>query len=141
LFIAICSIQKFNSLIMNHKIINTKNAPEAIGPYSQAVIHNGTVYCSGQIALNADKMELVEGGIEEQTHKVMNNLKAVLNEAGSDFSKVVKCSIYLDSMDDFPKVNEIYGKYFNENPPARETVAVETLPKNVLIEISCIAYV
>lgn len=116
---------------MNHKIINTKNAPEAIGPYSQAVIHNGTVYCSGQIALIADTMELVEGGIEEQTHKVMNNLKAVLNEAGCDFSKVVKCSIYLDNMDDFPKVNEIYGKYFNVNPPARETVAVETLPKNV----------
>ncbi len=126
---------------MNHQIINTKNAPEAIGPYSQAVIYNGTVYCSGQIALNAETMTLAEGGIEQQTHKVMNNLKAVLNEAGSDFSKVVKCSIYLDSMDDFPKVNEIYGRYFKENPPARETIAVETLPKNVLIEISCIAYI
>lgn len=126
---------------MNHQIINTKNAPEAIGPYSQAVIYNGTVYCSGQIALNAETMILEEGGIEQQTHKVMKNLKAVLNEAGSDFSKVVKCSIYLDSMDDFPKVNEIYGKYFKENPPARETVAVETLPKSVLIEISCIAYI
>lgn len=126
---------------MNHQIINTKNAPEAIGPYSQAVIYNGTIYCSGQIALNAETMILEEGGIEQQTHKVMKNLKAVLNEAGSDFSKVVKCSIYLDSMDDFPKVNEIYGKYFKENPPARETVAVETLPKSVLIEISCIAYI
>lgn len=126
---------------MSHKIIQTTKAPEAIGPYSQAVNHNGTLYCSGQIALDPSSMSIIEGGVEEQTRQVMENLKAVLNEAGSDFSKVVKCSIFLDDMNDFPKVNEIYGSYFTGNPPARETVAVQTLPKNVLVEVSCIAYV
>lgn len=126
---------------MNHKIIATKDAPSAIGPYSQAVIYNGTVYCSGQIALDPSKMEVVEGGIEKQTEQVMKNLEAVLKAAGTDFNRVVKCSIFLDDMSDFAVVNEIYGRFFKENPPARETVAVQTLPKNVLVEISCIAYV
>lgn len=125
---------------MSHKIVKTTNAPEAIGPYSQAVHHNGTIYCSGQIALDSHTMNIVEGGVKEQTKQVMENLKAVLAEAGSDLSKVVKCTIYLDDMNDFSVVNEIYGSYFSANPPARETVAVQTLPKNVLVEISCIAY-
>lgn len=127
--------------VMSKKIVNTVHAPEAIGPYSQAVVHNNMVYCSGQIALDAASMQVVEGGIEEQTRVVMNNIDTILKEAGSGFSKVLKCSIFLDDMDDFPKVNEIYGSYFDSEPPARETVAVKTLPKNVLIEISCIAYI
>lgn len=126
---------------MNHSIVKTKKAPAAIGPYSQAVVHNNIVYCSGQIALDADTMEIIEGGVEEQTRRVMENLNEVLLEAGSGFGKVLKCSIFLDDMDDFKTVNEIYGEFFTENPPARETVAVQTLPKNVLVEISCIAYI
>lgn len=126
---------------MNHKVIQTSKAPAAIGPYSQAVVHNNIVYCSGQIALDAEAMEIVDGGVEVQARKVMENLNEVLLEAGSGFGKVLKCSIFLDNMDDFKTVNEIYGEFFNENPPARETVAVQTLPKNVLVEISCVAYI
>ena len=126
---------------MNHRVIKTDKAPAAIGPYSQAVVHNNIVYCSGQIALDAETMEIIEGGVEEQTRRVMNNLNEVLLEAGSGFGKVLKCSIFLDSMNDFKTVNGVYGEYFSENPPARETVAVQTLPKNVLVEISCIAYI
>ena len=120
-------------------IVATNSAPAAIGPYSQAVIHNGLVYCSGQIALNPDTMEIVGEDAKSQAQQVMKNLAEVLRAAGSDFSKVIKCSIFLDSMDDFGVVNEVYGAFFTENPPARETVAVQTLPKNVLVEISCIA--
>ncbi|MFU8812010.1 MAG: RidA family protein [Balneolaceae bacterium] len=125
---------------MNHQTIRTDNAPAAIGPYSQAVVHNNVVYCSGQIGLNPSSMDIVEGGIEAQAKQVMENLKAVLLAADTHFGKVLKCSIYLADMNDFAKVNEIYGAYFGEKPPARETVAVRTLPKNVLVEISCIAY-
>ena len=121
------------------KIVATNSAPAAIGPYSQAVIHNGLVYCSGQIALNPDTMEIVGEDAKSQALQVMKNLAEVLRAAGSDFSKVIKCSIFLDSMDDFGVVNDVYGAFFTENPPARETVAVQTLPKNVLVEISCIA--
>ena len=124
---------------MSKKIVSTDKAPAAIGPYSQAVIFNGIVYCSGQIALIPETMEIVKGGIEEQAEQVMKNLSEVLKAAGSDFSKVLKCTIYLQSMDDFIAVNGIYGAVFPENPPARETVAVKTLPRNVLVEISCIA--
>ena len=123
------------------KIVSTDQAPAAIGPYSQAVIHGGLVYCSGQIALNPVTMEIVGEDAETQAKQVMNNLGEVLSAAGSDFSKVIKCSIFLDSMDDFGVVNEVYGAFFTENPPARETVAVQTLPKHVLVEISCIASV
>lgn len=123
------------------KIVSTDQAPAAIGPYSQAVIYGGLVYCSGQIALDPVTMEIVGEDAETQAKKVMNNLGEVLSAAGSDFSKVIKCSIFLDSMDDFGVVNEVYGAFFTENPPARETVAVQTLPKNVLVEISCIASV
>ena len=121
------------------KIVATNSAPAAIGPYSQAGIHNGLVYCSGQIALNPDTMEIVGEDAKSQAQQVMKNLAEVLRAAGSDFSKVIKCSIFLDIMDDFGVVNEVYGAFFTENPPARETVAVQTLPKNVLVEISCIA--
>jgi len=123
------------------KIVSTDQAPAAIGPYSQAVIHGGLVYCSGQIALNPVTMAIVGEDAETQAKQVMNNLGEVLSAAGSDFSKVLKCSIFLDSMDDFGVVNEVYGAYFEVDPPARETVAVQTLPKHVLVEISCIASV
>lgn len=126
---------------MNHKVIQTSKAPAAIGPYSQAVVHNNIVYCSGQIALDAETMEIIEGGVEEQTRQVLENLSEVLLKAGSGFGKVLKCSIFLDDMNDFKIVNGIYSEFFNENPPARETVAVQTLPKNVLVEISCVAYI
>lgn len=125
---------------MNHKVVQTDNAPQAIGPYSQAVIHSNIIYCSGQIPLDPETMEVVTGGIKQQTKQVMENLNEVLLRAGSNFGKVLKCSIFLDNMSDFKTVNSIYGTYFGENPPARETVAVDTLPKNVLVEISCIAY-
>ena len=125
----------------NKKIVSTDQAPAAIGPYSQAIIHGGLVYCSGQIALDPVTMEIVGEDAETQARQVMNNLGEVLRSAGSDFSKVIKCSIFLDSMDDFGVVNNVYGAFFTENPPARETVAVQTLPKNVLVEISCIASV
>jgi 2-iminobutanoate/2-iminopropanoate deaminase len=123
------------------KIISTSKAPAAIGPYSQAIEYNGVLYCSGQIPLDPSTMEIVGDNAADQAKQVMKNLKSVLEEAGSNFSKVIKCSIFLDDMGDFGEVNEIYGSYFKSDPPARETVAVQTLPKSVLVEISCIAYI
>jgi len=123
------------------KIIHTSEAPEAIGPYSQAVAYDGMVYCSGQIGLDPHTMKFVGNDVESQARQVMKNLKAVLEEAGSGFEKVIKCSIFLADMDDFSTVNEIYGSFFSDQPPARETVAVKTLPKNCRVEIGCIAFV
>ena len=122
------------------KIHSTDKAPAAIGPYSQATSHNGILYCSGQIPLNPETMEIVGNNAAEQADQVMKNLEAVLKEAGIGFSNVLKCSIFLADMDDFGAVNEVYGARFETDPPARETVAVKTLPKSVLVEISCIAY-
>lgn len=124
---------------MEKILIHTDKAPEAIGPYSQAIVYNGLVYCSGQIALQPDTMQIISGGIEEQTRQVLKNLGSVLSAAGSSYMNVLKCSIFLDDMKDFPEVNKIYGDFFDDQPPARETVAVKELPKSVLIEISCIA--
>ena len=121
------------------KIINTPNAPAPIGPYSQAVLNNDTLYVSGQIAIDPSTGNLVEGSIEEETLQVMKNLEAILKAADLDFSNVLKCSIFISNMGDFGKINEVYGQYFQENPPARETVEVSVLPKNVNVEISCIA--
>ncbi len=124
---------------MARKIIYTDDAPEPIGPYSQAVYINGMLFVSGQIPLDPFSGALIKNGIEEETVQVMENLKAILQAAEMDFSNVVKCSIFLSDMHDFPKVNEVYGRYFKTNPPARETVEVSVLPKNANIEISCIA--
>jgi len=121
------------------QIINSSSAPAPIGPYSQAVIAGNTLYVSGQIALDADTGELINENITEETHAVMKNLDAILREAGYAFEDVVKCSIFIKSMDDFATINEAYGQYFKQNPPARETVEVSKLPKNVNVEISCIA--
>ncbi|MBU0578195.1 RidA family protein [Patescibacteria group bacterium] len=125
---------------MSKQIISTINAPEAIGPYSQAVVHDEIVYCSGQIALNPETMETVGKTAAEQAKQVMENLKSVLEEAGSNLEKVLKCTVYVKDLNDFTAVNEIYGSYFPENPPARVTVEVSRLPKDVLVEIDCIAY-
>jgi 2-iminobutanoate/2-iminopropanoate deaminase len=122
------------------KIITTLNAPAPIGPYNQAVFVNDTLYISGQIGLNPHSMELVEGGVKNEAEQVMVNLKSVLEAAEMNFDQVVKSSIFLSDMADFGLVNEVYGSYFNnENAPARETIAVKTLPKNVSVEISMIA--
>ena len=124
---------------MSKSIIFTPDAPAPIGPYSQATEANGTVYVSGQVAIDPATSKLIEGGVAEQTEQVMKNLEAVLKAAGLTFANVVKCSIFVKSMDDFGTVNGIYGKAFPENPPARETVEVARLPLDVLVEISCIA--
>ena len=121
------------------KIINTTNAPTPIGPYSQAVMANGVLYTSGQIAIDPKTRELVDSSIEDETRMVMENIKAVLTEAGLGFSNVVKCSIFISDMDNFSRINAVYAEYFTENPPARETVEVTRLPKDVNIEISVIA--
>jgi len=126
---------------MSKKIVSTKDAPAAIGPYSQAVIHNGLVYCSGQIPIDPATGEFAGADIASQAEQVMKNLDGLLKASGSHFSKVIKCTIFLADMGDFAVVNGIYGRFFPENPPARETVAVKTLPKNALVEISCIAIV
>lgn len=122
------------------KIISTANAPAAIGPYSQANFANGTLYISGQIPVDPTTNELVEG-IENETHQVMKNLKAILTEAGMTFKNVVKATIFLKDMGDFAVMNTIYASYLEEGTyPARETVQVSCLPKNVNVEISMIAH-
>ncbi|MFC0344802.1 RidA family protein [Epilithonimonas hispanica] len=122
------------------KIIHTSEAPAAIGPYSQATLVNGTLYISGQIPVDPETGKLVEG-IDKETHQVMKNLKAILTAADMNFDNAVKASIFLKNMDDFAVVNEIYASYFNNDQfPARETVQVSCLPKNVDVEISMIAY-
>jgi 2-iminobutanoate/2-iminopropanoate deaminase len=119
--------------------IHTSDAPEPIGPYSQAIESNGFIFTSGQIAINPLTGELVQKDVIEQTRTVIENLKAVLKAANSGLEQVVKTTIYLKDMDDFPNVNTVYAEYFSQTQPARSTVEVSRLPKNVLIEIDCIA--
>jgi len=120
--------------------IATTDAPQAIGPYSQAIQAGGLVYCSGQISLDPASGQIVGKDVSEQTERVLKNLSAVLKAAGSDTSKVVKCTVFLKSMQDFAAMNAVYGKYFSgDAPPARATVAVSGLPRDVLVEIDCIA--
>lgn len=122
------------------KNIETKKAPLPIGPYSQAVLVNGVLYTSGQIALHPETDELILNTIEDETKRVMDNLKAVLEAANMTFSNVVKTTIFISNMDDFVKINSVYSTYFSEASfPARETVQVARLPKNVNVEISMIA--
>ena len=118
--------------------IFTPNAPEAIGPYSQAILSNETLYCSGQIALDKDG-NLKNSNIKDETVQIFKNINAILNEVNMTFDNIVKSTIFLKNMDDFSTVNSIYAKYFKSSPPARETVEVSRLPKNVNIEISVIA--
>ena len=123
---------------MKKEIIRTSNAPEPVGPYSQAVKAGDTLYCSGQIPLNPSTGEIPDG-IEAQTRQVLENLKAVLTASGADFPNVVKTTVFLKDMNDFPAMNAIYGSAFTAAPPARSTVQVARLPKDVLVEIDAIA--
>jgi len=120
------------------KFISTNNAPAAIGPYSQAVVANGMIYTSGQIGMD-EKGVVVADDVVNQAHQVMKNLFYVLEAANAHFNDVIKTTIFLTDMNDFDKVNEVYAHYFGHHKPVRSTVAVKTLPKNVLIEIDCIA--
>lgn len=122
------------------QIVSTDQAPQAIGPYSQAVIYNGIAYLSGQIPLTPAG-SMAEGGVEEQAVQVLNNLGAVLQACGSSFDMVLKTTIFLKDMNDFAKVNEVYSRYFGVNPPARATVQAAKLPRDVSVEIDCIAAV
>jgi 2-iminobutanoate/2-iminopropanoate deaminase len=119
--------------------VQTESAPEAIGPYSQAITANGFVFASGQIPLDPATMQIVEGGIREQTERVMNNLSEVLQAAGSSLDRVVKTTVFLADLADFADMNETYGRFFGEVPPARSTVQVSRLPRDVRIEIDVIA--
>ncbi|SDG00641.1 endoribonuclease L-PSP [Thermoanaerobacter thermohydrosulfuricus] len=121
-------------------IINTDAAPKAIGPYSQAIMIDGFLYTSGQIAIDPATEELVEGGIEAQTERVLENIKAILKAAGMDLNNVIKTTVFVTNMGDFAKINEIYGRYFKDNPPARSLVEVKSLPKGALIEIEVVAH-
>ncbi len=124
---------------MSKLVVHTHKAPQAIGPYSQAVRSGNMVFVSGQIPLNPETNEMVSGTIGEETHRVMMNLRAILEEAGMDLTNVIKTTIFLKTMDDFAQVNEVYASYFKGEYPARETVAVAGLPKNARVEISVIA--
>ena len=121
------------------KIIATKDAPQAIGPYSQAVKASGLVFCSGQIAIDPATQQVITGDVAAQTDRVLRNLSEILAAAGSGLGKVVRCTVFLTNMSEFAAMNEVYGKYFHSSPPARSTVEVACLPRNVLVEIDAIA--
>jgi 2-iminobutanoate/2-iminopropanoate deaminase len=124
---------------MTKQIVSTESAPKAIGPYSQAIVHNGIAYLSGQIPLDPATGQMVEGDIAAQTERVLENLRAVLAACGASFETVLKTTVFLADMGDFPKVNEIYARYFAVDPPARSTVQAARLPRDVRVEIDCIA--
>lgn len=124
---------------MEKKIVFTENAPKPIGPYNQAVLVNGTLYCSGQIAIDISTGEMVQNNIESETVQVMKNMSEVLKAADMDFSNVVKVGIFVTDMGQFSQINQVYATYFDDNFPARETVEVSALPKGANVEISMIA--
>jgi 2-iminobutanoate/2-iminopropanoate deaminase len=121
------------------EIISTKDAPQAIGPYSQAVKANGFIFTSGQIAIDPATQQVITGDVAAQTDRVLRNLSEILEAAGSGLGKVVRCTVFLKNMSEFAAMNEVYGKYFSTAPPARSTVEVARLPKDVLVEIDVIA--
>lgn len=123
-----------------HSVVHTDKAPAAVGPYSQAIRHGNMIFSAGQVALDPEKGVLVGDDVKTQTEQVFRNLQAVLSAAGSDLSKVVKTTVFLTTMDDFNAMNEVYGRQFPHNPPARSTVAVCALPKAALVEIEVVAY-
>lgn len=120
-------------------VIATNDAPKAIGPYSQAIKASGFVFCSGQIAIDPATQQVISGDVAAQTDRVLSNISEILRAAGSGLGKVVRCTVFLKNMSEFAAMNEVYGKYFNASPPARSTVEVSSLPKNVLVEIDAIA--
>ncbi len=121
------------------EIISTKQAPQAIGPYSQAIKASGFIFVSGQVAIDPATQQIITGDVAAQSDRVLRNLTAILEAAGSNLGKVVKSTVFLKNMSDFAAMNEVYGKYFNSAPPARSTVEVARLPKDVLVEIDVIA--
>jgi 2-iminobutanoate/2-iminopropanoate deaminase len=121
------------------EVISTKEGPQAIGPYSQAVRANGFVFVSGQVAIDPATQQVISGDVSVQTDRVLKNLSAILNAAGTRVEKVVRTTVFLKNMGDFAAMNEVYGRYFNSSPPARSTVEVARLPKDVLVEIDAIA--
>lgn len=121
--------------------VSTEKAPKAIGPYTQAIVHNGIAYLSGQIPLDPATNQVVEGDVTVQTERVIQNLKAVLEAAGASLGSVLKTTVFLKDMADFPKMNEVYGRYFAQSPPARSTVQAAKLPRDVSVEIDAIAVV
>ncbi len=121
------------------EVISTPDAPKAIGPYSQAIRANGLVFISGQVAIDPATQQVVEGDVTVQTERVMKSLAAILSAAGSSVDQVLRCTVFLKSMNDFAAMNAVYGKYFSSGPPARSTVEVSCLPKDVLVEIDVIA--
>lgn len=137
--IILLSFTKFQNNIMEKKIIKTSNAPAPIGPYNQAVMNGNMLFVSGQIAINPINNELMTSEIQTETKQVMENIRAILHESGMDFSNVMKSSIFITDMNNFSKINEIYEQYFPQDAPARETVQVARLPKDVNVEISVVA--
>ncbi len=129
------------STFTNKQVVSTPNAPQAIGPYSQAIRTDGFVFTAGQIGLEPDTMKLAAGGVEAQTRQVLTNLKHVLEAAGSGLDRVVKTTVFLTEMANFAAMNAVYGEFFPENPPARSTVAVAGLPKGGLVEIEAVALI
>jgi 2-iminobutanoate/2-iminopropanoate deaminase len=127
--------------VISHKIIETASAPKAIGPYSQGIVHGGLLFTAGQIALDPSTGDLVAGDVKTQSRRVLENLKAVLAAAGLTFRDVVKTTVFLTSMDDFPALNEVYAEFFGETRPARSTIAVMALPKGGRVEIELVAAV
>lgn len=123
------------------KIVRTDKAPNPVGPYNQAVVAGNLVFTAGQVAIDPRTNQVLAGGIQDQTRLVLQNLQAILHAAGSDFGKVLKTTVFLKNMNDFPAMNAVYAEFFPENPPARSTVEVGRLPKDVLVEIECIAEV
>jgi 2-iminobutanoate/2-iminopropanoate deaminase len=121
------------------EIIQTKNAPAPIGPYNQAVVHENTIYISGQVALDPESGKMDNANVAEETHQVMRNLGAVLKAAGSDYDHIIKCSIFILDMNEFKAINEVYASFFKDHHPARETVEVSKLPAGARVEISAIA--
>ena len=121
------------------EVISTPDAPKAIGPYSQAIRANGLVFISGQVAIDPATQQVIDGDVTVQTERVMKNLAAILSAAGSSVEQVLRCTVFLKTMNDFAAMNAVYGKYFSSGPPARSTVEVSRLPKDVLVEIDVIA--
>jgi 2-iminobutanoate/2-iminopropanoate deaminase len=122
-------------------VISTEGAPKAIGPYSQAIRAGGFLFTSGQVAIDPATQQVIAGDVAAQTDRVLKNLRAILETAGTSFEKVVRCTVFLKNMGDFAAMNEVYAKYFTQSPPARSTVEVARLPKDVLVEIDAIALI
>ena len=120
-------------------VVSTEHAPKAIGPYSQAIKANGLIFVSGQTPLDPTTQQMIEGGVAEQARRVLENITAILKEAGSSMEKVVRCGVFLKDMNDFAAMNEVYATFFKASPPARSTVQVSRLPKDCLVEIDAIA--